>query len=278
MEAHPLTSGGHLSPTSVLTPRYFGEPREALYGLLTPAERDVRRRHGVLLCPPIGHEHVRSHWALRQAAAVLARSGFDVLRFDWFGVGDSFGELSEASVARWRQDLTTAAAELRAATGARRISAVGLRFGATIAATSSDLLRLSALVLWDPVVDGAEYVGGQRQMTKDLLADRKRFWFPAGTKPQRPTELVGFDLGAPLQADIERTALNRLPNVPVCLLRNSSDAADDPALVHLKRLRQDVNVADAAARWNWSDTDDVERMLLPGDALRKLAAFLERHA
>lgn len=209
---------------------------------------------------------------------MLARAGFDVLRFDWFGVGDSGGELADASVARWRQDLTSAAAELRELTGVTRLSAVGLRLGATIAATSSDLLRLSALVVWDPVIDGAAYINEQRRMTSDLLSDRKRFWFPADAKAQQPAEMVGFDFGSALQSEIERTSLNRLPGIPVCLLRSSADGERDPALVRLKALRSDITVADAAARWNWSNTDDVERMLLPGDAVRKLTTFLEQHA
>lgn len=279
MEAHPLTIAGAQPPLQAgLQPRYFGEPDSSLYGSLTRAERSVRRRHGVLLCPPVGHEHVRSHWAFRQAAAMLARSGFDVLRFDWFGVGDSLGDLSEASVARWKLDLTSAATELREQTGATRISAVGLRLGATIAATCSDLLRLSALVLWDPVVDGSSYLDEQRLMTTRLLNDSKRFWFPSANKSQAAGELVGFDFGTSLQADINSTTLNRLPSVPVCLLRSSANSDEDPALVHLRQLRPDIAVSDAAARWNWTATEDVERMLLPGDAVRKLTTFLEGHA
>ena len=56
---------------------------------------------------------MRAHRSLRHLASELTRSGYDVLRFDYRGTGDSIGELSELSVEDWVDDTRQALGELR---------------------------------------------------------------------------------------------------------------------------------------------------------------------
>ena len=93
----------------------FGEPPR--FGLYHPANGEGSRGRGVLICPPIAHEHIRSHRALRFLAVQLARAGFDVLRFDYFAVGDSAGDSEEARVAHWQAYVGAAAGEREDAGG-----------------------------------------------------------------------------------------------------------------------------------------------------------------
>jgi len=51
--------------------------------------------------------------ALRTLAALLAREGFHVLRFDYYATGDSAGESSEGSLSEWRANIVTARDDLR---------------------------------------------------------------------------------------------------------------------------------------------------------------------
>lgn len=114
----------------------------------------------VLLCNPFGEEAARAHRTYRILASQLERSGYPVLRFDYYGTGDSMGNSTEVSIAGWIDDIALAANELTTTTGARKVVAIGLRLGATLAtlATTRVGLRLRHLVLWDPVVNGAEYL------------------------------------------------------------------------------------------------------------------------
>jgi pimeloyl-ACP methyl ester carboxylesterase len=97
---------------------------------------------------------------MRQLAILLAEAGIHSLRFDYYATGDSAGEDAEGDIAGWRQDILTAAEELTSLAGVTRITVVGLRLGATLAAqASADLARtIESLVLWDPITEGSGYI------------------------------------------------------------------------------------------------------------------------
>lgn len=86
--------------------------------------------------------------------------GYDTLRFDYFGTGDSGGEVSQADLAGCESDLEAALETVKDIAGARRVALIGLRVGANIAArvAARHLDEVAELVLWDPIVSGGEYV------------------------------------------------------------------------------------------------------------------------
>ncbi len=115
--------------------------------------------HGVLLCPPLGHEMVHSHRTLRHLANQLAAAGFTVLRLDYHGTGDSAGcDHDPQRIPTWLTNVRDAVAWLRQAGGCGNISLIGLRFGATLAALYSQEHAVENLVLWAPLVSGRRYV------------------------------------------------------------------------------------------------------------------------
>ena len=91
-------------------------------------------------------------------ARKLEGAGYAAMRFDYAGTGDSSGEIADFGVDAWVEDIEAAAEVLRQESGVTRIVLVGLRLGATLAALCAQRGRLRAahVVLWDPVVDGAE--------------------------------------------------------------------------------------------------------------------------
>jgi alpha-beta hydrolase superfamily lysophospholipase len=97
---------------------------------------------------------------MRQLANMLSAAGYHVLRFDYFGTGDSAGEPLEADLAGWETDIETAIEELKDTSGASRVCLVGLRLGATLAARVAirKNKQIDDLVLWDPVLSGPEYL------------------------------------------------------------------------------------------------------------------------
>lgn len=138
---------------------YFGSSGKALFGAYHPPIGAVRKNEGVVLCPPIGVEGLRAQRALRQIATMLAKSGLHVLRFDYFGTGDSAGACEEGSVQQWQSDIETAMEELKDTAGISRLHLVGLRLGGALAAILAERVDgIENLVLWDPIVSGQDYL------------------------------------------------------------------------------------------------------------------------
>lgn len=135
-----------------MIPFYFGGSDQRLYGVYEAAHHRKARDQAVVLCNPIGNEHIHAHRTMRNLSSQLSKAGIHALRFDYFGSGDSSGEAYEGDPQRWCDDIRSAVFELHEMTGAARMSLVGLRFGANLAAqVAADLPKVVSLVLWDPV-------------------------------------------------------------------------------------------------------------------------------
>ena len=66
----------------------------------------------VLLLPPLLEELNKSRRALNELARALQAQGHAVLLVDWFGTGDSGGDLADASWSQWQADVAHARAFL----------------------------------------------------------------------------------------------------------------------------------------------------------------------
>src|SRR5262245_29313713 len=68
--------------------------------------RHLRRGLGIVLCPPLGYEYTSAYRTWRVLAERLASIGFDALRVDYDGTGDSIGDAEEPDrVAAWLRGL-----------------------------------------------------------------------------------------------------------------------------------------------------------------------------
>jgi exosortase A-associated hydrolase 2 len=143
-----------------MSPFFFGTSERRIFGIYEPAAFRTTSKRAVVLCYPWGSEYIYAHRAIRQLAIKLSSAGFHTLRFDFFGTGDSAGDLAEADLAGWETDLESAMEEIRDIVGIAEITLIGLRLGATIAASVAARLpsKVDSLILWDPVVTGEEYL------------------------------------------------------------------------------------------------------------------------
>ena len=138
----------------MMSPFYFGERDKPLYGVLHPVSGSVWRREAVVLCYPYGQEYERSHRAFNIIAGNLNDLGYEVLRFDYSGTGDSWGGAEDISLQQWKTDIRTAVDEVKDVSGVDRVSLVGLRIGATLALElASESSDVQQVVCWDPVVN-----------------------------------------------------------------------------------------------------------------------------
>lgn len=156
-------------------PLYFGAGGE-LFGLYQPAQAVASK--AVLLCPPLGQEQIRCHRLYRQLAHALAAEGIAVLRFDYYGCGDSAGASDEVDWYRCIADSQTAANELRLRSRTEHIVAFGARLGGSIALAAASDARFAEVIVWDPVLDGRDYVARLDGLQAGICQDPGRFSMP----------------------------------------------------------------------------------------------------
>jgi pimeloyl-ACP methyl ester carboxylesterase len=221
----------------------------------------------VLLCYPPVYEYMGTHWAFRKLAGLLARDGFHVLRFDYYGTGDSAGESHQGSVADWLENIREAAAELRDIASVREISIVGMRLGATLAANATaDGLPVRNLVLWDPAVDGKSHIRELRHL------ERVRYGMLRQGPQVNPLELLGYPFPAERSGDIERLRIVSSSSAQRVHIFVSEDRPEYRQLINQLRDREGHSpsfqlVADQART-------GLEEVLLSTRVLQEIAASL----
>ena len=123
------------------------------------AARTPARGIGVVMCRPMGYEANCAYRTYTQFAEKLANAGFDVLRFDYQGTGDSAGsDVDPDRLRAWLDSIISATKELRRLAGVSRLAFFGVRLGATLAAkAASELGGVESLVMWAPCVTGRAF-------------------------------------------------------------------------------------------------------------------------
>ncbi|MGB2719399.1 MAG: hypothetical protein WBC54_06565, partial [Rhodococcus sp. (in: high G+C Gram-positive bacteria)] len=156
-ESSSRTAGGKY-------PTWFGPSEAPLFGTVH-VPSGGRARGGVVLCPPLGKEQVDSYRGMTLLAQKLSAQGLLVLRFDYRGTGDSWGDQDRpGAVEHWRRSIVEAVDYVRGC-GASEVGLVGLRVGALLACSvAAECGPLTAMTLWDPVVKGRSYLHEQRAL------------------------------------------------------------------------------------------------------------------
>ncbi len=205
-----------------MKPMFFGDSKRKLYGVYDAPTGNKRRSHAVLLCYPGVQEYSTSLWGFRRLSAMLAQAGHHVLRFDYFGTGDSAGRVEEGAVDTWIADIQQAALELKDISGARQLSILGKRLGGALAVKACQAgLDAKRLVLWDPVVHGSAYVSELE--TWDTR--RNLLLLHAERRGNGASELLGYPF--PLTQRQQLQSLNLVGELPGSL-RNVAIFASEP--------------------------------------------------
>lgn len=152
---------------------YISSGTEKLFSVFYPGMGQLKN-HAVLICGSMGHEYARAHRNLQQLAQLLAENGFDVLRFDYCGTGNSSGICGSGTPEQWENDIRHAAQWMKERCPSSRFSAIGLRFGATLLANVPDM-NGDTLLLWDPALSGASYLSQLAQFHRRALCDFVRY-------------------------------------------------------------------------------------------------------
>ncbi len=255
---------------------YFDAEDRRLFGTYhAPAYREDRRC-GVVLCYPLGQEYIRSYRLYHQLAVRLAASGYHVFRFDYFGTGDSAGEDGEGTPALWVRDILCAIEELRDSGDVEKISLIGLRLGAALAALAAEEnAQVHSLVLWEPVVDGTAYLQELQTMHRNWL-DRQLYRPARKVLAGNNGEILGFPFPPLLRDHIGRIRLaNRhRPPAPHCLILSNTN---HPAYRHLSRRFQEMGAASEnrliPEPQVWYKDERLDHYLVPNQSLEAIITW-----
>jgi len=245
-----------------VNPLFFGDSARQLFGAYD-APRGKGRR-GVVLCHPTSSgEYQLAHPTVRVLARRLADDGWHALRFDYFGTGDSAGDLAEATQDRWLADIETAVDELKEISQVPRVSLVGMRHGATLAAmVAGRRPDVDHLVLWDPVFDGREYLAELERVCRAS----------SGVDGNQTVSDVD-----PWRRDIAALTPSRFgPRLPKTLIVNTQEGAMafEPLAAHLATRGvdcQQVHVPDVQV---WREEWRPEGARMAVGAVNRIAAWM----
>ena len=266
-----------MRPAERIRPVYFGSPDKLLFACCHEPVIERRRKCAVVVCQPVGHEYVNSHRALRQLASRLCYAGFPVLRFDYYGCGDSSGSAEEGRISQWLEDISTAISEVRRRTGAVQVCLIGLRVGAALAMiAAAERADLEGLVLWDPVVSGERYLDGLLRLQKEMLRFRPK---PSSTQETLDyVDVLGFPLSHFLQAELKNINLpgiagSSVKNVLVIQTDQTSDEVD--LQEHLSQMDARFEYQRLDAPQIWLPTSD-GNLVVPSQVLRAIVSWTSR--
>lgn len=205
-----------------MNPFFFGSSQQQLFGAYDPPIGGGRR--GVVLCyPPRAREYVLAHPTMRLLARRLAENGWHALRFDYYGTGDSAGDLADATQEQWLTDIDTAVEELKDIGQVTQVALFGMRYGAALASQIAGRRRdVEKLILWDPIYDGQAYLMDLNQSLRGVVGQ--------GDDHRRDT------LAQRLRHDIEALTPDGFgPSLPATLVVNTDtrEAACEPLVSHL---------------------------------------------
>jgi uncharacterized protein len=291
-----------------MIPLTFGSADRPLFGVHHPAQTPTAKPRGVLLCNPWGQEAIRAHRLLRVLADRLSRSGLHVLRFDYFGTGDSAGNDEDGDLKGWAGDIVQAHQTLQAQSRAQGVAAltksplgapeaktqdgekigitwIGVRLGALLALQAASIAPTQSadqLLLWDPVLSGPNYL--DLLATKHAQALQEVYSLPPFLFKQDPRqapsgpiqEALGFGIGTALREQLMQV---NPESILAQHLRPSTHIVthDKDLGQQLKHVQPEHSIQHVAHDFDWTAEEAMNTALVPANAIQCLVScVLER--
>lgn len=209
-----------------------------------------RCRAQILYLPPFAEEMNRCRSLVAQQARWFAGQGFGCTILDFYGTGESPGDLSGASLDIWRQNMTDALDQLRQQHSGP-LYLWGFRLGALLAMDYLDRNPHCAekLLLWQPVTSGSAFVTQLlRQRAAGQMQNGQQVDSGAVMKAQLASgstlDVAGYQLGGHLLTAIDQLEMpagNGITATEILWLEHSSDGsgiAGAKTLRVVEQLRQ----------------------------------------
>jgi len=252
-----------------MTAFFLGQTERALFGIHHAPRGEAVG--AVVLCNSWGREYQFAHRALRVLAKRLAERGLHVLRFDYSGVGDSWGHTTDGRVPQWLDDIDTAIEELRAMTGNGRVHLVGIRLGGLLAALVTARRRdVDQLVLWDPITHGTDWLATMEQYDADAAIGSNDTMELDG---QLVSRALRNELAALSLSQVRETLADaQYPYAELRLLWTQPETADAVRETFGDTPRAEVRVMEDVAPW--LEDPSIWSGLIPVKSIAAVAAWM----
>ena len=201
-------------------PRFLDSPSGRIFTLYFAPTTPIRG--AILYLPPFAEEMNRCRALAAAQARAFADAGYACLLLDYFGTGDSAGELIDASWEIWRSDIISAADWLERKSG-MPITLWGCRLGTLLAAdiASQNPSRFRHLLFWQPVVDGKMYLTQFLRLRVAFLMDKG---LPKETTEQMRMQLAnqqavvvsGYAIPAAIACAVDQLHISDQANLSGC--------------------------------------------------------------
>lgn len=227
------------------------------------AARDGSR--AIVMCHPLAEEKLWAHRVFVSFARSLAALGFEVLRFDYRGEGDSDRDFAQSSLETRVEDACFAIELVRRVNPSiTDVTLLGLRFGAAVAAEAAARHGMvSRLILWDPVVDGSAYMQAvlrlnlMFQMALHQRVIENREALVARLARGQTVNIEGYELAEPLFRQVSefrlRDVLARFSGDVLIVQINQGEAPPKPDLVALVEGRSNRRLATVSEEPFWKE-------------------------
>lgn len=232
--------------TNIEKPQFFlNRNGQRLFGVL---HQGASPGLAVVVCAPLFDEKLWSHRVFVNLARYIAARGVSVLRFDYYGDGESEGRFEDASVSTRLRDIHDAVGFCRRETGAQRVVLVGLGYGATLAlraALDAASPAVAGVVAWSPVMDGKRYINDilRAHLSAQMLVHRKvihdREALVGQILADQSVNIEGYEIARPLfteMVDVDLVDLLRKATLPVLVQQIGPADRVDPQYQDLSQL------------------------------------------
>ncbi|MBT1064852.1 hypothetical protein KJY73_14765 [Bowmanella sp. Y26] len=190
-----MTISGHFVPTTD--------------GYLFATQFGPMSKHAILILPPLFEEMNLSRAVIAKQAQVLASRGMGCVLMDYYGTGDSEGELSEGCALRWREDVV-AVGQWMMAQGMETLTLWGVRFGALLQLDGqTELVKqlpVTRQLVWKPITSGKTLVNQllRLKVTNQALAgNAEKVDWRGKIRQGESVEIAGYLLSETLVASLE---------------------------------------------------------------------------
>lgn len=234
-----ITSQGKTSNSvCIRIPFWINNTSNAIFCWIHIPKNHLISNEAIIVCNPLGYEYSHAHRTIRHLCDAIAQSGNICLRFDYHGTGNSCSDLFSADlINEFINNIDQASHHLIEQYNIEKISLLGLRLGATLAAEYCRKHQIENLILWCPFIKGKTYVREAKALEK--LASHKEKALNANKSYIDSGGFILTEESSNKLASIDLTKQNYLVNNKILII----DRDDLPTNDNLSRaIKENSNI------------------------------------